>query len=94
MATRIHALNVQLKQGLASMAHVRLHTPMDESLSAGLVCFEVAGLSPQRVVDRLRERQIVATVTPYTTSYARLAPGLLNTPEQVDSVIAVVATLT
>ena len=30
---------------LASMAHVTLHTPRDPSLSAGLACFEVAGLS-------------------------------------------------
>ena len=90
---RIHALNTQLKQGLLGMPHVRLHTPMDENLSAGLVCFEVAGLSPQAVVDRLRQSQIVATVTPYATSYARLAPGLLNTPEEVDQVLTAIAAL-
>ena len=90
---RIHALNKQLKQGLASMPHVRLRSPMDENLSAGLVCFEVAGLSPQGVVDRLRQSQIVATVTPYATSYARLAPGLLNTPEEVDILLAAISAM-
>ena len=93
VAARIHALNRQLKDGLAAMGHVRLHTPLDESLSAGLVCFEVNGLSPQRVVDRLRASGIVATVSPYATSYARLAPGLLNSPEEVDQVLAAVRAL-
>jgi selenocysteine lyase/cysteine desulfurase len=93
VAARIHALNRQLKDGLSAMQHVRLHTPVDDSVSAGLVCFEVTGLSPQRVVDRLHEDHIVATVTPYTTTYARLAPGLLNSPEEVDTVLASVAAL-
>jgi selenocysteine lyase/cysteine desulfurase len=93
VAERIHALNTQLKEGLAGMGHVRPHTPRSEDLSAGLVCFEVAGLGPQGVVDRLRGVGIVATVTPYATAYARLAPGLLNTPEEVDQVLAAVSRL-
>jgi isopenicillin-N epimerase len=90
VAARIHALNRQLKDGLAGMRHVTLHTPRDEALSAGLVCFSVRGLSPPEVVARLRARRIVATVTPYATSYARLAPGLLNTPAEVDAVLRAV----
>lgn len=93
IAARIHALNRQLKEGLATMAHVQVHTPLDEDLSAGLVCFKVAGLTPQAVVDHLHASGIVATVTPYATSYARLAPGLLNTPEEVDTVLAAVNSL-
>ena len=93
VAARIHELNRQLKEGLAAMTHVRLHTPLDEGLSAGLVCFEVGGLSPQGVVDRLHAAGIVATVTPYATSYARLAPGLLNSPEEVDQVLAAIRAL-
>jgi len=93
VAARIHALNRQLKDGLMSMSHVRLHTPLDDNLSAGLVCFEVAGLSPQTVVDRLHADNIVATVSPYATPYARLAAGLLNSPEEVDIVLSSVARL-
>ena len=93
VAAWVHALNRQLKEGLAAMTHVRLRTPLDEDLSAGLVCFEVAGLPPQGVVDRLHAASIVATVTPYATSYARLAPGLLNSPEEVDAVLAAVNSL-
>jgi isopenicillin-N epimerase len=87
VAERIHALNRQLKAGLQQIPGLRLYTPMDDDLSAGLVCFDVNGLAPQTVVDRLHQRGIVATVTPYATRYARLAAGLLNTPEQVDTVL-------
>jgi isopenicillin-N epimerase len=92
---RIHELNQQLKAGLVqtTMAHVRLHTPLADELSAGLVCFEVAGLTPGQVVDRLRQAGIVATVTPYATAYARLAPGLLNSPAEVDQALAAVRAL-
>ena len=90
---RIHELNQQLKAGLATMAHVRLHTPLADELSAGLVCFEVAGLTPGQVVDRLRQAGIVATVTPYATAYARLAPGLLNSSAEVDQALAAVRAL-
>ncbi len=85
---RIYALNQQLKQGLAKMPHVTLQTPMSQDLSAGIVCFEVAGLTPRVVVERLRERRIVGSVTPYATQYARLAPGLLNSPEEIEKTLA------
>jgi selenocysteine lyase/cysteine desulfurase len=87
VAARIHGLNRQLKDGLASLRGVRLYTPLDEELSAGLVCFEVDGLSPESVVEQLHSRKIIATVTPYARAFARLAAGLVNTPEQVDSVV-------
>jgi isopenicillin-N epimerase len=80
---RIHALNRRLKDGLAGMPHVTLHTPRADALSAGLVCFTVRRLDPGRVVSRLRARGIVATQTPYDPSYARLGAGLLNTQAEV-----------
>lgn len=84
---RIHDLNDHLKQGLAKMQHVTLRTPLSRDLSAGIVCFEVKGLEPDQVVRRLRERGIVASVTPYATQYARVAPGLLNSPEEIETVL-------
>ena len=39
---RIHQLNSQLKDGLRRIKGVRLHTPMSEVLSSGIVCFDVA----------------------------------------------------
>jgi isopenicillin-N epimerase len=54
------------------------------SLSADLVCFKVGGALPaQEVVERLAARGIVATVTPYTPTYARVGPSILNTPAEI-----------
>ena len=87
VADRIHALNRQCKEGLQGMRHVTLHTPVDDAISAGLVCFEVAGMTPAAVVERLRERKIVASITPYATRYARVAPSLLNSEADVEAVL-------
>ncbi|MBH0192407.1 MAG: aminotransferase class V-fold PLP-dependent enzyme [Nitrospira sp.] len=85
---RIYELNQQLKQGLAAMPHVTVQTPMSQDLSAGIVCFEVAGLSPRAVVEKLRQRGIVGSVTPYATKYVRLAPSLINSPDEIDRTLA------
>jgi selenocysteine lyase/cysteine desulfurase len=85
---RIYESNQQLKQGLAAMPHVTIQTPMSQDLSAGIVCFEVAGLAPRAVVERLRQRGIVGSVTPYGTKYVRLAPSLINSPGEIDRTLA------
>jgi isopenicillin-N epimerase len=90
IAKRIHQLNRQLKEGLAAIPHVTLYTPRSDALSAGLACFDVAGLSPDTVVRRLRERRIVATVTPYSPSYVRVAPSILNTPAEIRRTLDVI----
>jgi len=84
---RIYELNQQLKQGLAKMRHITLQTPMSQDLSAGIVCFEVAGIPPRQVVEKLRQRGIIASVTPYATQYVRVAPGLLNQPAEIETVL-------
>jgi selenocysteine lyase/cysteine desulfurase len=81
---RIYELTQQLKQGLAAMPHVTVQTPMSQDLSAGIVCFEVAGLAPRAVVDKLHQRGIIGSVTPYATKYVRLAPSLINSPGEID----------
>jgi isopenicillin-N epimerase len=93
IAARIHELNSRIKDGLAGMRHVTLHTPRDPGLSSGLVAFEVAGLTPDAVVKGLRERSIIASTSPYLQSFARLAASLVNTPEEVDRAVAAVGAL-
>lgn len=90
---RIHELNQQLKQGLAAMPHVTLHTPMSQDLSAGIVCFEVMCLTPRQVVEKLRQRDIVGSVTPYATKYARLAPSLINSPAEIEKTLGEIRNL-
>jgi isopenicillin-N epimerase len=87
VTARIHELNRQCKEGLAAMKHVTLHTPRTDDISAGIVTFEVAGFEPPKVVERLSAQRIIASTTPYATSYARLAPGLLNSPSEVDTAL-------
>jgi len=93
VTARIHELAARCKDGLAKLPKVKLRTPRAEALSSGLVCFDVDGLPPEDVVKRLLARKIVASDTPYAPSYARLTPSLLNTPEEVDRVVAEIAAL-
>jgi selenocysteine lyase/cysteine desulfurase len=90
---RIHELSQQLKQGLAGMPDITLHTPLSQDLSAGIVCFEVAGMTAREVVVKLRQRGIVGSVTPYATQYARLAPGLFNSTNEIDRTLAEIRSL-
>jgi len=90
VSDRTHELNRRCKEGLAAIPKVKLHTPMSDALSAGIICFEIDGLTPKAIVDRLFERKIIASESPYATSYARLTPGVLNTPEEVDQAVAAV----
>jgi selenocysteine lyase/cysteine desulfurase len=69
------------------MPHVVLHTPNLDSLSAGIVSFDIQGLSPSAAVLRLRERRIIASVAPYAVPHVRLTPCLANTPEEIDAVL-------
>jgi selenocysteine lyase/cysteine desulfurase len=93
-ATRTHALAQRLKNGLAELKGIRLVTPQNSNLSAGIVCFEVEGRDPFDVVERLYARhRIVASVTPYAARYVRLGPSILNTPDEVDRVIRSIRSL-
>jgi len=90
VAARIRSLNDQLKQGLAAMKQVHVHTPMDADVSAGIVCFEVAGMKPEQVVSKLLEKSIVASTSPYRVTYARLSAGLINDEREVDAALTAV----
>jgi selenocysteine lyase/cysteine desulfurase len=87
---RIHTLATLVKKEFASIRGLILHTPQSPALSSGIVCFEIAGLTPRDIVRRLRQKKITASTTPYAVSYARLAPGLLNSDSEVEQTIAAV----
>ena len=89
----MHALARRLQDGLSEINGVRLRTPASSAVSAGLVCFEVAGTDPAVVVQRLAARRIVASVTPYAQRYVRLGPGIVNTPAEVDAAVRAIAAL-
>ncbi len=87
VAERIHRLNDFAKSELAKMKHIQLHTPRERELSAGLICFDVDGMKPAVVVEKLLARRIIASESPYAVSHARLAPGLLNNEAEIEKTI-------
>lgn len=94
VAARIREQATQLKEGLADIATVRLVTPDDPELSAGIVCCEVDGLDAFTATAKLREEhRIVASVTPYERQYLRFGPGIVTTPDQIEETVKAVAAL-
>lgn len=88
IAERTRALAAQLKEGLTHVPGLTVKTPLDAQLSAGLVCFEVDGISAPEFVERLEaEHGVVASVTPYRTQYVRLGPSIVNTPAEIEQVL-------
>ena len=75
------------------MPHIQLYTPRDEKLSAGIVCFDVKGMKPEAVVERLLAQRIVASTTPYRVSYARLACNVVNTPQEIETTLRAIRQL-
>lgn len=94
VGARIADLNTQLKAGMAGMRKITVHTPRAPAFSAGLVAFEVEGLQPADVVKQLLARRIIASTSPYAVSYARLAPSLVNSPEEVDEALRALRAIT
>jgi selenocysteine lyase/cysteine desulfurase len=90
---RIATLATRLKDGLAELGHVRLITPRDPAVSAGIVCFEVDGMDAPTVVSRLKERRILASATPYAVEYARLGTSLHVDAADVDAAVGSVKAL-
>lgn len=90
VAERIHSLNSQLKQGMKAIPGVRLHTPLEASMSAGIIAFEIDKVGAQHSMQVFREHGIISTQAPYNPSYARLAPGLINNEQDITRCLEVI----
>ena len=93
----IEARNVSLatrfKAQLAEISAVNVLSPSDESASAGLVSFHVAGQSADSVVARLwQDHRIVVRQVHYPES-VRASLHFFNTEEEVDALARAVAEL-
>jgi selenocysteine lyase/cysteine desulfurase len=94
IAEHTHALARALKEGLDALPQVAVVTPLEDELSAGIVCFAVRGVPAPEAVDRLlREHRIVASVTPYAEEYVRFGPTLLNSEDDVEEALAAVRSI-
>ncbi len=90
IAERIAALNSQCKEGLAKIPGVKVLTPQDPALSAGIIAFEVGSQRARDVVHKLHERKVVASTSPYKDTKARLAPSLVNDEREVEAALRAV----
>lgn len=89
VAKRSEDLSTRLKTGLQSIPAVRLLTPVDPGLSAGINCFDVGSVAPDEVVKKLHEEHgIIASAAPYKRSCVRLTPSIVNNEEEVDRCLA------
>lgn len=93
VADRILDLNGRLKEGLAAMPHVRVHTPMRRELSAGFVCFDVQDTPPREVTQRLRHAGVIGSTAPYGKPCARFSAGIVNSAEDVERALAVIRSM-
>lgn len=60
---RIKALAAYLKQELKKIPGIKVHTPDDPYLSAGLTAFSLDGVDPAKVVDYVREKYNIVVRT-------------------------------
>src|SRR5215467_3353472 len=90
IAERIAALNSQCKEGLAGIPRVKVLTPRDPTLSAGIICFQVEGQKTEETVHRLLGHKVIGSSSPYKVSYPRLAPSLVNDEQQVEAALRAV----
>lgn len=60
---RIRTLAAHLKEGLAAIPKVRLHTNTDPALSAGLTAFSIPGVDPNEIVNHVREKYNIVVRT-------------------------------
>jgi len=90
VADRIAALNTQCKEGLAAIPRVKVLTPRDPALSAGLIAFEIEGQTAAQTAHALHARKVVASTSPYKVSKARLAPSLVNDEREVEAALRAV----
>jgi selenocysteine lyase/cysteine desulfurase len=93
VAARIRDLATALKDGLAGVPAVKIHTPRSADLSAGIVCCEVGGTAPGDAVAQLRQKKVVASVTPYARQYLRFGTSVVTDEHDVEAAVKAVRAL-
>jgi len=87
VAVHLRSLNQRVRDDFARIPKLTLHTPRDWELSAGITCFLVEGQTPTQVVEKLKQRGITASVSPYTPQTARVACCMWNTDDEVSVLV-------
>ena len=89
---RCRALRRRLRQGLEVLPGITVATPAGETLSAGVVSFELDGIDALELQRRLAREGNVRTrvVSEYDYGWVRLAPHVYNTEAEVDRVVELI----
>jgi len=94
---RIKVLSARLKQELAKVPGVKVHTPLDPYLSAGLTAFSMGGSQETRLVDYLREKYnlvVRTTGNPKAGTFGiRVSTPIYISTREVDMVVEGARTL-
>ncbi len=94
---RIKVLSARLKQELAKVPGVKVHTPVDPYLSAGLTAFSMGGSHEARLVDYLREKYnlvVRTTGNPKAGTFGiRVSTPIYISTREVDMVVEGARTL-
>lgn len=90
---RVHRLARRLKDGLRTLGHVTLRTPLADDQSSGIVCFDVEGLTPDQVLEALKkEHGIRGTESSFDAAagrtHARLSVSILNSDADIDEAVS------
>jgi selenocysteine lyase/cysteine desulfurase len=94
VSSRIHALNDHLKGQLEELSGVELVTPLGSRHSAGFTFFRGPGKSAEEVEKILYEHRIIASAADRDAGpVVRMAPGLMNSEEEIDAAVGLLRTL-
>lgn len=94
VAARITELSARFADGIAELPGAVVHTPRDPRMSAGMVCFDVAGHTGQELVERLAQQRIQITTASYRIPYARIGTAIVNTAQEIDRTLKEIRALT
>lgn len=92
---RLEQVVTHLKQRLSEVPEVKLKTPVDWSISGGVVKFQVAGRVTPQLYDTLyaKHRVALASTASGDAEGLRFSPHIYNTLEEMDRLAAIVKTL-
>lgn len=90
---RIRALSKRLQRELGAIAGVRVVTPEEPALSAGLVCCAVGQWPAGEAAAALRRSGVICGAGPYAESFVRFSPFVYSSQADLDRAVDAVARL-
>lgn len=92
---RIRELRSPLLDRLAALPGVRIVSPRDDTLAAGMVSFAMDGITSLELQRRLAQNANVRTrvIGEYDYGWMRLSPHIYNSPDEIERVVELIDAL-